>query len=82
MATMKAPFNFVPLSDQVVFPDWADKISQDIPFEDGESGTIELKITAQSPIFVRNGHTQEDRETKSENYKSFSRIDNRYFFCH
>ena len=28
-----APFNFVPLSDKVFFPDWADSVSHDIPFK-------------------------------------------------
>ncbi len=80
MATIKAPFNFVPLNNKVFFPDWADKISQDIPFEDGVSGTIELKITAQTPIFVRNGHTKEDADAKNEQYTSFSKTsDNKYF---
>lgn len=80
MATIKAPFNFVPLNDKVFFPDWADKISQDIPFKDGVSGTIELKITAQTPIFVRNGHSREDADAKNEKYKSFSKTpDNKYF---
>lgn len=80
MPTIKAPFNFVPLSDKVFFPDWADKISHDIPFEDGVSGTIELTLTAKTPIFVRNGHTKVDANEKNENYKSFSKApDNRYF---
>ena len=80
MATLKAPFNFVPLSDKVFFPDWADQISQDIPFSDGISGTIDLKITAESPIFIRNGHTREDKEVKNETYNSFSKTpDGRYF---
>lgn len=80
MATIKAPFNFVPLSDKVFFPEWADQISQDIPFSDGLSGTIELKITAETPIFVRNGHTKEDAEAKNETYKSFSKTpDGKYF---
>jgi CRISPR-associated protein (TIGR03986 family) len=80
MATIKAPFNFVPLSDKVFFPDWADKISHDIPFEDGVSGTIELTLTAKTPIFVRNGHTQADAGEKNDNYKSFSKApDNSYF---
>ena len=77
--TMKAPFNFVPLSEKVFFPEWADEISQDIPFEDGESGVIELKITAETPVFVRNGHTKTDAETKNDNYKSFSKDRDRYF---
>lgn len=80
MATIKAPFNFVPLSEKVYFPNWADQISQDIPFEDGISGTIELKITAQTPIFVRNGHTKSDADDKNEDYKSFSKSpDGKYF---
>lgn len=86
MSTIKAPYNFVPLSDKVYFPDWADKVSQDIPFEDGESGTIEFRITAQTPIFVRNGHTKEDAEKKminpevrDEAYKNFSKVGEEYF---
>ena len=80
MATIKAPFNFVPLSSKVFFPDWADLISHDIPFEDGLSGVIELKITAQTPIFVRNGHTQKDHEENRDAYKSFSKMaDDSYF---
>ncbi len=71
MAMMKAPYNFVPLSDKVVFPEWADQISHDLPFSDGISGKIEIEIEAKTPIFVRNGYRQNaDRE--SEEYKSFS----------
>lgn len=53
---IKAPYNFVPLSDKVYFPEWADAVSQDVPFEDGLSGTIRIKINPKTPIFVRNGH--------------------------
>lgn len=71
---IKAPFNFVPVSEKVFFPDWSDKISQDIPFEDGMSGTIELTITAKTPLFIRNG------QKKTEEDNSFSHVgDNRYF---
>jgi CRISPR-associated protein (TIGR03986 family) len=77
---IRAPFNFVPLSENVFFPDWADQISQDIPFSDGISGRLELKITAESPIFVRNGHTREDADNKNDTYTSFSKTsDGRYF---
>lgn len=80
MATLKAPFNFVPLSDKVYFPDWADKISHDIPFSDGISGIINLKITAESRIFVRNGHTQSDHKEQNETFCSFSKDSHgRYF---
>lgn len=72
-----APFNFVPLNNTVFFPDWADKISHDIPFEDGESGVIELKITTHSPIFIRNGYDK--KNNTDNNYLSFSKIGNQYF---
>ena len=50
---IKAPYNFVPLNDKVFYPPWAEQVSHDIPFSDGESGEIEVTITAKSPIFVR-----------------------------
>ena len=59
-----APFNFVPLNDKVFFPPWADDISHDVPFEDAESGVVEIEITAKSPIFVRDSVD----ETKFCNY--------------
>lgn len=57
---IKAPYNFVPLENKAFYPSWANHISQDIPFEDGVSGSIEYTIEAKTPIFVRNGYT--DRE--------------------
>jgi len=78
---IKAPFNFVPLSEKVIKPEWADNISHVIPFEDGMSGKINVILTAQTPIFVRNGHTREEHEAvvKGENYKSFSKHGDQYF---
>lgn len=68
---IKSPYNFVPApnDNEVFYPDWADQVSHDIPFEDGESGEIELTITAASPIFIRNGHSKEDGEI-FEKYRS------------
>lgn len=57
---IKAPYNFVPLENKAFYPSWVNHISQDIPFEDGVSGSIEYTIEAKTPIFVRNGYT--DRE--------------------
>ena len=48
-----APYNFVPLNEKVFYPPWAEDISHDIPFEDGESGVIDIEITAKSPIFIK-----------------------------
>lgn len=61
---VKSVYNFVPApkGSEVFEPKWAEQVSHDIPFSDGESGEIELKITAETPIFIRNGHTKEDAE--------------------
>ena len=59
-----APYNFVPLNDKIFYPPWASdatlKNIHDVPFEDGESGVIELEITAKSPIFIKDSknHTE------------------------
>lgn len=50
-----APYNFVPLNETVVSPFWADFVSHDKPFRNAKSGTMEVSITAESPIYVRNG---------------------------
>jgi CRISPR-associated protein (TIGR03986 family) len=54
-----APFNFVPLNEKVFFPSWSDDVSHDIPFSDGESGEIDITITAKSPIFIRDSVNSE-----------------------
>jgi len=56
---IKAPYNFVPLSEKVFFPPWAKDVSHDVPFEDGESGVIDITITAKSPIFIRDHENPE-----------------------
>lgn len=77
---IKAPFNFVPLSEKVFFPNWANQISQDVPFEDGISGSIDIEITAITPLFVRNGHTRKQAKEKSQEFRTFSTApDGRYF---
>lgn len=60
MTMIKSPYNFVPAptESEVYKPDWADLISHDVPFEDGESGEIAVTITAETPIFIRNGHAK------------------------
>lgn len=62
---LKAPFNFVPLNEEPYIPEWADQISQDMPFEDGISGKIRLRITAETPIFLSDD-VQEDSTVPCE----------------
>lgn len=75
-----SPYNFVPLSDKVVMPFWAKHISHDIPFENGLSGVLNLKIKAESPIYVRNGVFRKDveKENKQE-INSFNYFENKQF---
>lgn len=55
-------YNFVPLNPQVFYPSWADQVSQDAPFSDGEDGVIDVTFHNVSPLFIRNGST--DRNNK------------------
>lgn len=75
MSIIKAPYNFVPLSNEVVTPEWVNHISHDIPFEDAQSGEIQVEITAHSPIFVRNGQPK-NADTPSAD---FSQHEGNYF---
>ena len=58
--TVKSTYNFVPAPNHgdVYEATWAHQVSHDIPFSDGESGEITLNITAETPIFIRNGHSK------------------------
>ncbi len=53
MHYIKAPFNFVAVSNKVFFPWWANQISHDVPFSDGLSGQLKIELTAETPIFIR-----------------------------
>jgi CRISPR-associated protein (TIGR03986 family) len=64
-----APYNFVPLNKKVVYPHWAKLISHDIPFENSLSGTIELEILANTPIFVKDGMSAKEAETYKKDNK-------------
>lgn len=66
-----APYNFVPLNKKVVYPHWAKLISHDVPFENSLSGTIELEILANTPIFVKDGMSAKEAETyKKDNIQN------------
>lgn len=49
---ISSAYNFVPLSEQIVFPDWADKVSHDKPFAKGLCGSLELKIENHTPLLI------------------------------
>lgn len=68
-----APYNFVPLNNEVFYPDWDKDISHDVPFEDGESGIIDIEIIAKSPIFIRNHYEDGDEYYTSKNGDKISK---------
>ena len=70
MTYTKAPYNFVPLSDFVFCPDWADKVSHDLPLEDGVCGSIDFEIETKTPLLV-GGDRHESTKTKPELVKMF-----------
>lgn len=74
--SIPSPYNFVPLSDKVFFPDWSHQVSMDTPFSDGISGTLEIKVTAKTPIYIRNGgdHPEDRDRLNSESYLDFFRV--------
>lgn len=73
---IQAPYNFVPLSRDICYPSWGEEVTQDIPFSDGESGEISLKIIAESSLYIRN-HFEEGDESYSRGIEIISKE-----FCH
>lgn len=55
-----SPYYFVPLENQVFYPEWGQRSEEgfpplhDVPFSDGLSGELEIEIEAKRPIYVRN----------------------------
>ncbi|MBC8753940.1 TIGR03986 family CRISPR-associated RAMP protein [Kordia sp. YSTF-M3] len=76
MSIVTSSYNFVPLNENVCFPEWADAVSQDVPLQGAVSGVIELNITAKTPIFVR-GECTATQESGHQEF-SFMRHNNRY----
>ncbi len=77
MNQINAPYNFVPLSDTVVIPEWGDKVSHDLPFRDGVSGELKLTIEALAPIMV-GGEQKQGTERESGQVRFFQTPDKRY----
>ena len=49
---IKAPYNFVPLSNWIFSPSWAEQISHDVPFEDGLSGCLKVNLKMCQPLMI------------------------------
>lgn len=72
-----APYNFVPLADWVHLPDWAARVSHDLPFRDGLCGHLDLTLTAQTPILVGREQTPATEHAPGE-VKPYQLPDERY----
>lgn len=57
---ISSPYNFVPLNLNVFIPEWNDKVSHDIPFSDGESGIIRLKIKNLTAMHISGGKDKDN----------------------
>ncbi|MDO9578462.1 MAG: TIGR03986 family CRISPR-associated RAMP protein [Candidatus Cloacimonadales bacterium] len=81
--SIPSPYNFVPLSKKVVYVDeWADQISHDVPFSDGESGVIELEVETETPVYIRNGGkwSESDKKDQDSLMQDFFKIANNEYF--
>lgn len=58
-----SPYNFVPPPLKRVWPAWAGCISHDQPFQDGISGSLSIRITARTPVFLGSGARTDGVET-------------------
>ena len=70
MGKIHAPFNFVPTPNSIAFPEGALDAVQDVPYEDGFCGKIHVTITAESPIFIRNGHSKEQQDAFKADFEA------------
>ena len=64
MVRLTSPYNFVPLNKRVYIPAWYKDVSQDIPFEDGEDGWIEVTWRNVSPLIIKEGADKGDSSNK------------------
>lgn len=77
-----APYNFIPLNKEVFYPSWSNdgnEVSHDVPFEDGESGEIDITITSKSPIFIRD-HSDNKEKPSSEFCHHINEINEKEYY--
>ncbi|WP_227428777.1 TIGR03986 family CRISPR-associated RAMP protein [Psychrobacter sp. I-STPA6b] len=60
---ISAPYRFVPLSNLIVYPSWADKVSHDKPFKHGVSGKLVLRLTNETLLCIGSEQSKTDEQT-------------------
>jgi hypothetical protein len=63
-----ATYTFTPLSEQIVYPEWSQQISHDLPFRDGISCSLELIITTHTPILIGGERTSSQTTSSTINF--------------
>ncbi len=72
-----SPYNFAPISEKVCEIEAGETPWADVPFSDGLSGHIRLRVTAMTPIFIRGPgkHPEKaDQKRSSEAHQTFFRL--------
>lgn len=68
MPEVTAPYRFVPLSNLIVYPSWANKVSHDKPFKDGVCGEITVTLKNQTPLCVGGQQTASSKDEAGKIY--------------
>ncbi|MBF0305377.1 MAG: TIGR03986 family CRISPR-associated RAMP protein, partial [Alphaproteobacteria bacterium] len=55
MTALTAPYAFVPLNHKVFLPDWAERVSFEVPMPGAISGSFEVVIEAETPLMIGAG---------------------------
>lgn len=55
MNNVVSPYNFVPVAEKVWHATSLSAISHDHPLKDGLSGSLDVELVAQSPVYIRDG---------------------------
>jgi len=70
MANLTAPYNFAPLNPNVFIPEWWNEVSHDVPFKDGEDGTMEVTLQNITPLCICDGRAGNQKKRPDEIYES------------
>ena len=62
---LTSPYNFVPTGRYIYYPEWEKFASYDHPVKNGMDGTMIVRITNVSPLFIRNGSEKCNSSEKS-----------------
>lgn len=62
---LTSPYNFVPTSRYIYYPEWGKFASYDHPIKDGMDGTMVVRITNVSPLFIQNESIECNSSEKS-----------------